>query len=111
MDKFVARQNIRHFRDRLETATDAATRSLVQRLLVEEEDKFGHNAEALRVIENFIIDAKGHVNRQQALVTSLQRDGRDTTGALVLFNAYSETLLAFESQREKILINLEQSGL
>ncbi len=111
MDKFVARENIRHFCDRLEAETDAASRSLLRRLLVQEEDKLGHNSEALGEIENHIARAKGHVNRQQALLASSQRDAHDTTEALVLLNAYSEILLAYENQREKILIKVQQSRL
>jgi hypothetical protein len=94
MDKFVARENIRHFHDRLETETDPTARSLLHRLLVQEEDKLGHNCEALREIENHIARVKEHVKRQQAL-----ENGSDTSQALVLLNAYSEILLAFKSQR------------
>jgi hypothetical protein len=71
MHKFVARENIRHFRDRLETESDPATRSILHGLLVEEEDRLGHNSEALREIEDHIARAKGHVNRQHAVVTSI----------------------------------------
>jgi hypothetical protein len=107
MDKFVARENIRHFEDRLQTEIDPTTRSLLQRLLVQEEDKLGHNSEALREIENHISRAKGHVNRQQALIAS-QGDGHDTAQAQVLLKAYSETLLTLENQREKILRKLDE---
>lgn len=111
MDKFVARENIRHFRDRLEVETDPTARSLLHRLLVQEEDKLGRNSEALREIENHIASAKGHVNRQQALIATMERDGQDTTQVLVLLKAYNETLLAFENQRQKLLIKLDQSHL
>jgi len=52
-----------------------------------------------------------HVNRQQALIASRERDGHDATQVSVLLSAYSETLLAFENQREKILVKLQQSSL
>lgn len=111
MDKFVAQENIRHFRDRLETETDPRARSLLHRLLVQEEDKLGHDTEALREIEHHIARAKDHVTRQQALAASLERDGRDTSHVLLLLNAYNETLLAYENQREKILIKLQRSRI
>jgi hypothetical protein len=111
MDKFVARENIRHFRDRLETETDPTARSLLHRLLVQEEDKLGHNYETLREIENHITRAKEHVARQQAFLASIERNGHDTSQALALLNAYSETLLAFQNLREKISIELQQSRL
>lgn len=111
MDKFVARENIRHFRDRLETETAPAARLLLHRLLIHEEDKLGHDYEALCEIESHIACAKEHVDRQQALVTSIERDGHDKTQALALLSAYSQTLLAFEDQREKISIRLQQFRL
>jgi hypothetical protein len=109
VDKFIARENIRHFGEQLETETDPAIRSFLRRLLVQEEEKLGHDSEALREVENHIARAKGHVNRQQVLLASTEGDGHDTSQALVLLNAYSEILLAFENQREKILIKLQQS--
>lgn len=51
------------------------------------------------------------MNRQQALVASRERDGHDTTQVLALLSIYSETLLAFENQRERILIKIQESGL
>jgi hypothetical protein len=51
MDKFVARENIRHFRDRLEAENNPTSRSLLHGLLVQEEDKLGHNSEALRLTQ------------------------------------------------------------
>ena len=111
MDKFVARENVRHFRDRLETETDADVRAFLRRLLVQEEDKLGHDTEALAEIEKHIGRAKEHVNRQQTLLATRQRDGHDTSKVLALLNAFSETLLAFENQRKKILIRLQQSCL
>jgi hypothetical protein len=110
MDKFVARENVRHFRDRLETETDATARSVLQSLLIEEEDKLGHDCEALREIEGHIAQAKGHVQRQQVLVSSMQREGNDATPALALLNAYSQVLLAFESQHNKILTRRQHSA-
>jgi hypothetical protein len=83
VEKFVARENIRHYRDRLETETDPAMRSRLHRLLVEEEDKFGHSSETLHEIETHIADGKKRVNKQQALLASMERDGRDPTHALI----------------------------
>jgi hypothetical protein len=107
MDKFVAQENIRFLHDRLQTETDPAARSLLQQLLIDEEDQLEHNCEALHEIETLI----AHVNRQQALLVSRERDGHDTGQALTLLTAYSEILLVCENQREKILIKLRQSRL
>jgi hypothetical protein len=111
VDKFIARENIRHFRDRVETETDPAVRSRLHKLLVVEEDKLGHNSETLYELETHIADGKKRVNRQQTLVASMERDGRDTTDALTLLTALSETPLIFENRRKAILIGLNQSVL
>jgi hypothetical protein len=111
MDKFVARENIRHFRDRLETETDASQRSRLQRLLIEEEDKLGHNLETLSMIETHITNGRTRIYRQRSLVVSMERDGHDTAQARALLGALSETLLLFENHREAILKTLDQSSL
>ncbi len=111
MDKFVARENVRHFRDRLETETDASQRSLLQRLLIEEEDKLGHNLDLLHVIETNIRDGRTRVYRQQSIIASMEQDGNDTSQARALLGVMSETLLIFEYRREAILKTLDQSSL
>jgi|SRR5579871_4427023 len=108
MDKFVARENIQHFCDRLKTETDATVRVQLHRLMVEEEDKLGHNSEALQQIDGHIAVTKVHVERQQVLIASIERDGRNSDHVKGLLEAYSETLRAFENQRKKILARLQQ---
>jgi hypothetical protein len=111
MDKFVARENIRHFRDRLETETDASQRSLLQRLLIEEEDKLGHNLETLSMIETHITHGRTRVYRQRSLIVSMEQDGHDTAQARALLGALNETLLIFEYRRQAILNTVDQSSL
>ena len=56
MDRFIARENIRHFRDMLLSDVDPEVRSRVRQLLVEEEDKLGKNLELLADIERHIAE-------------------------------------------------------
>ena len=111
MEKVIARDNVRFVLGRLETETDSARQSLWQRILKDQEDKLGHDSEALHAAETHIASTKEHVNRQQALVASGGHNGHDAAQVLTLLNAYSEILLAFEGQREKILRKLGQSSL
>jgi len=111
MDRFIARENIRHFRDRLETETDPDARSLLHSLLIQEVDKLGRDSEALQEVDNLIAHVKGHLNRQQTLLVSIVRDGHDTAHVLALLNSYTQALFTFENQRKKILIKLQESGL
>ncbi|MGT2468590.1 hypothetical protein ACVOMV_33245 [Mesorhizobium atlanticum] len=55
MDRFIARENIKHFVDRLQTETDDATRATVQRLLIAEEDKFAKLSERLDMVDQNIL--------------------------------------------------------
>jgi hypothetical protein len=110
MDQFIARENIRHFCDRLETETDSKTRSLLHGLLIKEEDKLARRSETLREIDKLIAQVTACVNRQQALLISRQRDGHDTTEVVALLNSYSQTLFTFENQRRKV-IAIQQSGV
>ena len=77
MDRFIARENIKHFRDMLLSDIDPSTRARVQRLLVEEEDKLGKNLELLADIENHIAQAERLIETQRSVVEALQRDGHN----------------------------------
>ena len=54
----LAPENISYFHDRLERETDPWTRSRLRKFLIEEEDKLGHNFEALGAIETHITSGK-----------------------------------------------------
>ena len=111
MDKFVALENIRHFRDRLETEADPSVRSQLHTLLIKEEDKLGRNSQALQALDVHIAEGMSRVKRQQELVASMERDGHDTTDALTVLAALTETLAIFQNQRETLFITtLNQSG-
>jgi len=54
MDKFIARENVRHLRRELENGVGEPTRPTMLRLLVEEENHFGHNHEQLGKLDHHI---------------------------------------------------------
>lgn len=99
MDNFVARENIRHFREQLETETDPATRLLLDKLVIGELDKLRRNDQLLRDVEDAIVKSKEHVHKQQALVAAMERDGRDTRAAVALLKGLCESVLVFENYR------------
>jgi hypothetical protein len=76
MDRFVARENINHFRDRLRSDADPTTRSTLQKLLVEEEDKLAKDAGLLADLAREIVKCQKWIEKQQALVEEFERDGR-----------------------------------
>jgi hypothetical protein len=107
----LAPKNISYFRDRLERETDPWTRSRLRKLLIEEEDKLGHNSKALDTIETHITTGRMRVERQRSLVASMERDGYDTTRARAVLSVLNDTLLIFEDHRKSILIALKQSRI
>jgi hypothetical protein len=111
MHHFIARENIRHFRDRLETETDPAARSLLHRLLIEEEDRFGRDSELLAEVEAEIARGKDRIKRQRDFVGAMVRDGRDSGTATALLNGLSETLLLHEQYRLRIVTVITERGL
>lgn len=80
MDRFIARENIRHYRDMLLSDIEPKIRSSVQRLLVEEEDKLGKDLELLADIERHIAEGARRIEAQRMRVSAMQSAGHDGTG-------------------------------
>jgi hypothetical protein len=112
MDRFIARENIKHFRDRLWSETDTDTRARLQTLLVAEEDKLAADLELLADIDRHIADGDRRMERQQALVTAMERDGHNgLSQARVLLNGMTEGLLLHKRYRQQILIRINENPL
>jgi hypothetical protein len=78
MDRFIARENIRHFRDLLASDVKPELRARVQSLLLQEEDKFGRDVELLADIEKHIAATAQRIDAQRLRVSALQANGRDS---------------------------------
>jgi hypothetical protein len=108
VDHFVARANINHFRDRLRSETDAALRSMLQKLLVEEEDKLAADLELLADLAREIAKCQQWIERQRLRIEDLERDGHDATAAFALLNGVKETLIIHQAYRQRVATRLEQ---
>ena len=105
MDRFIARENIKHFRDLLGSATDCAMRSNLQKLLVLEENKLGASLELLADIDRHIADGNTRVERQQALVATMERDGHPALAqARTLLDGMRETLALHHRYRQRLML-------
>ncbi len=94
MDRFVARENIKHFRDLLWTDLDARDRVRIQRLLIEEENKLARCTELLDNLERHIENGRRRITEQCARVERMQRDGhRDLARAEALLDGMIESQL------------------
>ena len=112
MDRFVARENIRHFRDRLWSESDPDTRARLQKLLVEEEDKLAADLEKLDDLDRHIADGNRRIEWQQVLVETLERDGRDgIKRARDLLDGLIETQQLHTEYRERILIKIDRNRI
>jgi hypothetical protein len=110
MDRFVARENINHFRDRLRSEADPTVRSTLQKLLVEEENKLAKDAGLLADLAREIVKCQKWIEKQQALVEDFERDGRDVTTARALLSAVTETLIIHQEYRQRVATRLEQNS-
>jgi hypothetical protein len=112
MNRFVARENIKHFRERLCAETDPRLRTRLQKLLVAEEDKLGADLELLRDIERDISDGKRRIERQGAIVANMERDEHNGLAeARYLLESFVEIQSLYETYRQQILIAIEKNGL
>lgn len=112
VDRFIARANIKHFRDRLWSEVDPHVRSRIQKLLVAEEDKLGASYEVLADIERHIADGDHRIARQRALVAAMQRDGHDRLSeAKALLDSLIEGQVLHVRYRERTLAAIKQNRL
>jgi hypothetical protein len=112
MDRFIARENIRHFRDRLWSEVDQDVRGRLQKLLVAEEDKLGADFDLLADVERHIADTDLRIERQRAIVADLERDGYNgRVQARGLLDGLMESQVLHEDYRQRILIEIRRNGL
>ena len=107
----VTRANINHFRDRLRSETDAASRSILQNLLVQEEDKLAADFALLDDLSREIVKCHQWIERQRGLVGTLERDGRDATIARALLIGLTESLIVHRDYRQRVATRLERNPL
>jgi hypothetical protein len=108
MDRFIALENINHFRDRLMSEINPTLRSTLQRLLLQEEDKLAKDLGLLDDLAREIAKCRRWIEKQQVLVEDLERDGRDVTTARALLNGVTETLIIHQEYRHLVATRLEQ---
>jgi hypothetical protein len=112
MDHYIAKENIRHFRDRLWSEVDQGVRVRLRELLVAEEDKLAANLELLADIDRHISDGNCRIDRQRTLVSAMERNGHNGLAlARVLLSCMMETQRLHQEYRQSISTRIEQSQL
>lgn len=108
MSRFVHRRNIERYADRLEADVDPTQRSVFMRLMIEEEDRFGHRVEALDLANRRLASARELITRQQVLVDRLAQAGEDTGQENLLLAQLLDLYAVFEAYRDEILDALQK---
>ena len=112
MDRFIARENIKHYRDLLWSTLDPDERARVHKLLVEEEDKLGRDLELLAILEGHIADGTRRIASQQARVTAMEQNGhKDTERARSLLNGMLESQRLFTFYRAHVAAEIQRNRL
>ena len=101
--QFVSDLNVARFVDQLRWQNDPATRTVLQRLLLEEVCKFGFNLDQLSMVDRQISEARQRVGVQKNIVERLRIKGYDTTRAESLLNNLVGIQRIFEQHRQVIL--------
>jgi hypothetical protein len=112
MDRFIARENIKHFRDLLWSTVDPGERARVHGLLVEEEDKLGRDLELLAEIEAHIADGNRRIAAQRTRVSTMEQSGhQDVDRARILLDGMTESLGLFARYRAYIADAIQRNRL
>jgi hypothetical protein len=108
--QFVSDLNIARFLDKLRLEHDPATRTVLQRLLIEEEDRFGGSVERLSTVQRHIAEGNRRISLQKALVAKLAANGEDIGPAEMTLSNLVEIQRIFEQYRQVILDTIDRNG-
>jgi hypothetical protein len=108
--QFVSDLNIARFLDKLRLEHDPAMRTVLQKLLIEEEDKFGGSVERLSTVQRYIAEGNRRISLQKALVEKLAANGEDIGPAERTLSDLVEIQRIFEQYRQVILDTIDRNG-
>ncbi|CDX31821.1 conserved hypothetical protein [Mesorhizobium sp. ORS 3359] len=111
MDRFIARENIKHFVDRLQTETDDGIRATVQGLLIAEEDKFAKLSERLDMVDQNILRIADLATLQRARVNDMHPDGDGAALAHRHLENLEQLHELFVESRQLVVAAMERSSL
>ena len=106
MDKtaqFVSDLNVARFVDRLQLENEPTRRTVLQKLLIEEEDKLGRNAERLNKLQRHITEGNRRIALQKALIERHRANGQDIRLAERTLDNLFEIQRIFEHHRQAVL--------
>jgi hypothetical protein len=106
MLKFVATQNLARYRAQLNDEIDPAKRIVLQRLLVEEEDKLGATFELLAEVRQAIADCNCRIAELRSLAENIEIDGPTAAVARARLEALKDARTLHETYCQKLQTKL-----
>jgi hypothetical protein len=106
MLKFVATQNVARYRAQLNDEIDPARRIVLQRLLVEEEDRLGATFELLAEVRQAIADCKCQIAELRSLTENIEIDGRAAAVTSARLEALKDARTLHETYCQKLQTKL-----
>jgi hypothetical protein len=110
MLKFVAMQNVERFRAKLNNEIHRDRRILLQRLLVEEEDRVGVTFELLASVQRAINDCRQQIAELRALLANNRGDTPDTAVAKARLEPLMASRILHDSYCRKLESKLYPDG-
>ncbi len=112
MDRFIARENIRHFCEMLSSNVEPQVRSNVHVLLTREEDKLGRDLETLVAIEKHVAECARRIEAQNGRVRAMQADGHlDLGQAQALLDGMLESQRLLLTYHQHVVREIDRNRL
>ena len=102
MDRFIAQENVKHYRCELENGVDEASRATILKLLVEEENHLGHTREQLAKLDRHISRLSEIMARHVDLMDKLQSNGQSSEQASMVLATYNDLMAVYIAHRQTI---------
>lgn len=109
--RFVAEENVSRFVDRLHIESDPGHRSMLRRLLMEEESRFSALSERLEIVERHIENGTDRLEKQKSLLAGMIREGRETHAAETAVERSEELLELLQFYRQQLTNALDRNDL
>jgi len=110
MDKFIARENIKHFRQELEKGVEQPQRATMLRLLVEEENRIGLTGQQRAELDHYISRLSEIMARQVELIDNLRSLHQPTKLAELALATLNDLRATYMTHRQKISAQLAHRG-
>ncbi len=106
VDRFIAGENVKHFRRELENGVGEPTRATMLRLLVEQENHLGHTQEQLGRLDHHIALLREIITRHVDLMDKLKSIGRPLERAPMVLATFNDLMACYLAHRQTITASL-----